>query len=311
MTKRVVYPMLMALLCVPPPPPIRPAASRDRRDGLPGSLGLAGHLQRLGPPPWRSALLIDLGTAASSTASATSASARWSGSSSRTTTASNAREPRGSRDRREARRARGERRALRAAGPLPTDWTCGWATRSRSMGRATSAAGPAHLPRRDLRSPARPSAGTTSPISCLATPGNSPAGMTYLLDLAGRRLAFSGDVMLDGARMHTWFDTGVGLRLRRRNPRDCTDRWRRSPRRGQNGCSRPTDRSCATRRPSSRGTPTSSVAWRISTSAATGRSPPPTPTRTRSPLRRRSRTSRRSRPTCSSSSARTSGRTST
>ena len=44
-------------------------------------------------------------------------------------------------------------------------------------------------------------------ITCLATPGNSPAGMTYMMELNGRRLAFSGDVMLDGARMHTWFDT--------------------------------------------------------------------------------------------------------
>jgi glyoxylase-like metal-dependent hydrolase (beta-lactamase superfamily II) len=44
-------------------------------------------------------------------------------------------------------------------------------------------------------------------IKCLPTPGNSPAGMTYLLERDGRRLAFSGDVMLDGARMHTWFDT--------------------------------------------------------------------------------------------------------
>lgn len=44
-------------------------------------------------------------------------------------------------------------------------------------------------------------------FTCLDTPGNSPAGMTYLLQLGDRRLAFSGDVMLDGARMHTWFDT--------------------------------------------------------------------------------------------------------
>jgi glyoxylase-like metal-dependent hydrolase (beta-lactamase superfamily II) len=42
---------------------------------------------------------------------------------------------------------------------------------------------------------------------CLDTKGNSPGGMSYLLKLDGRWVAFSGDVMLDGARMHTWFDT--------------------------------------------------------------------------------------------------------
>lgn len=42
---------------------------------------------------------------------------------------------------------------------------------------------------------------------CLDTRGNSPGSMTYLLNVGGRKLAFSGDVMLDGARMHTWFDT--------------------------------------------------------------------------------------------------------
>ena len=31
--------------------------------------------------------------------------------------------------------------------------------------------------------------------------------MSYLLKLDGRWVAFSGDVMLDGAKMHTWFDT--------------------------------------------------------------------------------------------------------
>ena len=50
---------------------------------------------------------------------------------------------------------------------------------------------------------------------CLNTPGNSPAGMTYQLQVDDHRLAFSGDVMLDGAKMHTWFDTewdyGYGL----------------------------------------------------------------------------------------------------
>jgi len=43
-------------------------------------------------------------------------------------------------------------------------------------------------------------------FECLATPGNSPGAMTYRLRLNDRWLAFSGDVMLDGARMHTWFD---------------------------------------------------------------------------------------------------------
>lgn len=44
-------------------------------------------------------------------------------------------------------------------------------------------------------------------IACIATPGVSPAGMTYQLQLSGQKLAFSGDVMLDGAVMHTWYDT--------------------------------------------------------------------------------------------------------
>jgi len=47
---------------------------------------------------------------------------------------------------------------------------------------------------------------------CLDTAGNSPGHMSYLLRRGdgrsdGRWVAFSGDVMLDGARMHTWFDT--------------------------------------------------------------------------------------------------------
>ena len=44
-------------------------------------------------------------------------------------------------------------------------------------------------------------------FTCVATPGNSPGSMTYLLKQGERLLAFSGDVMLDGAKMHTWFDT--------------------------------------------------------------------------------------------------------
>jgi glyoxylase-like metal-dependent hydrolase (beta-lactamase superfamily II) len=42
---------------------------------------------------------------------------------------------------------------------------------------------------------------------CLDTKGNSPGAMSYLLKLDGRWVAFSGDVMLDGAKMNTWFDT--------------------------------------------------------------------------------------------------------
>jgi glyoxylase-like metal-dependent hydrolase (beta-lactamase superfamily II) len=44
-------------------------------------------------------------------------------------------------------------------------------------------------------------------IECLSTPGNSPGAMTYRLRVDNRWLAFTGDVILDGARMHTWFDT--------------------------------------------------------------------------------------------------------
>jgi len=42
---------------------------------------------------------------------------------------------------------------------------------------------------------------------CVHTPGNSPGGMSYLVKCDGRWLVFCGDVMLDGAKMHTWFDT--------------------------------------------------------------------------------------------------------
>jgi len=58
---------------------------------------------------------------------------------------------------------------------------------------------------------------------CLATPGNSPGSMTYLLKRGDHWLAFSGDVMLDGAKMHTWFDTewdygyGAGIRALRKS----------------------------------------------------------------------------------------------
>ncbi len=42
---------------------------------------------------------------------------------------------------------------------------------------------------------------------CIETGGNSPGHTSYLLKDAGDWLAFSGDLMCDGARMHTWFDT--------------------------------------------------------------------------------------------------------
>jgi glyoxylase-like metal-dependent hydrolase (beta-lactamase superfamily II) len=42
---------------------------------------------------------------------------------------------------------------------------------------------------------------------CLATPGNSPGAMSYLVKHGDKWFAFSGDVMLSGAKMHTWFDT--------------------------------------------------------------------------------------------------------
>lgn len=44
-------------------------------------------------------------------------------------------------------------------------------------------------------------------IWCIDTRGNSPGAMSYLLRQGDRWLAFTGDLMLDGARMHTWFDS--------------------------------------------------------------------------------------------------------
>jgi len=42
---------------------------------------------------------------------------------------------------------------------------------------------------------------------CLHTGGNSPGHMSYLLRSGERWLAFSGDVMMSGPRMHTWYDS--------------------------------------------------------------------------------------------------------
>jgi glyoxylase-like metal-dependent hydrolase (beta-lactamase superfamily II) len=42
---------------------------------------------------------------------------------------------------------------------------------------------------------------------CLDTRGSSPGGMSYLLKREETWLAFSGDVILSGGKLHTWFDT--------------------------------------------------------------------------------------------------------
>ena len=44
-------------------------------------------------------------------------------------------------------------------------------------------------------------------LQCMETKGNSPGAMSYLLAIGDRRLVFTGDVILDGPRMHYWFDT--------------------------------------------------------------------------------------------------------
>jgi glyoxylase-like metal-dependent hydrolase (beta-lactamase superfamily II) len=43
-------------------------------------------------------------------------------------------------------------------------------------------------------------------VWCADTRGASPGAMSYLLKDRGRWLAFTGDLMMDGAKMHTWFD---------------------------------------------------------------------------------------------------------
>ncbi len=44
-------------------------------------------------------------------------------------------------------------------------------------------------------------------IWCAETAGNSPGSMSYLLRHGDRWLAFTGDLMLDGAVLHTWYDS--------------------------------------------------------------------------------------------------------
>jgi glyoxylase-like metal-dependent hydrolase (beta-lactamase superfamily II) len=53
---------------------------------------------------------------------------------------------------------------------------------------------------------------------CMETPGNSPGSMSYFLKINERWIVFSGDVILDGAKMHNFFDSewdygyGAGIR---------------------------------------------------------------------------------------------------
>jgi glyoxylase-like metal-dependent hydrolase (beta-lactamase superfamily II) len=42
---------------------------------------------------------------------------------------------------------------------------------------------------------------------CIETKGNSPGSMSYMVERGGRWLAFTGDLMLDGGRLHNWFDS--------------------------------------------------------------------------------------------------------
>lgn len=44
-------------------------------------------------------------------------------------------------------------------------------------------------------------------LTCLATPGDAPGSMTYLLRKEDKTYAFSGGVMHDGAKMVRWFDS--------------------------------------------------------------------------------------------------------
>ena len=44
-------------------------------------------------------------------------------------------------------------------------------------------------------------------IRCVDTRGNSPGGMSYFINTGKGWIAITGDVMMAGGRMHTWFDT--------------------------------------------------------------------------------------------------------
>jgi glyoxylase-like metal-dependent hydrolase (beta-lactamase superfamily II) len=42
---------------------------------------------------------------------------------------------------------------------------------------------------------------------CVETAGNSPGSLSYITKKEGEWIAFTGDVMLQGSKLHTWFDT--------------------------------------------------------------------------------------------------------
>ncbi len=44
-------------------------------------------------------------------------------------------------------------------------------------------------------------------IECLETPGHSPGSMTYVITRNGKKFAFTGDLIHEGAKMVTWFDS--------------------------------------------------------------------------------------------------------
>ena len=42
---------------------------------------------------------------------------------------------------------------------------------------------------------------------CVETAGNSPGSLSYITKKEGEWIAFTGDVMIQGSKLHTWFDT--------------------------------------------------------------------------------------------------------
>ena len=149
-------------------------------------------------------------------------------------------------------------------------------------------------------------------FACLDTRGNSPAACRTCSKQGGGWLAFSGDVMLDGAKMHTWFDTewdygfAAGIHALRQI---AWPGWRATDSELLLPVARPgraptADRSLRTISRKLEHLEKLYVrGYDVEARLAS-------PTRTRYPGRPSCRTSGRSRPTCSSSSGRTSGPTS-